>query len=68
MEPVRLATTTVDGEERFLIIVFNEGFSSLKRTLGPMTEVKFRDYSRDNGLGDARIDEAIQTARKNRLK
>ena len=68
MELVRVATTMVDGEERFLIIVFNEGFPSLKRTLGPMTEAEFRDCSRDSGLDDAQTNESIQTARKNRLK
>ena len=68
MEPVQLATIMVDGEERFLIIVFNEGRSSIKNSAGPMTEAEFRDYSREIGLDDARIDESIQEARKNRLK
>ncbi len=65
MEPMTITTTRVDGEERFLILFANEGLSSLKRTVGPMTEAEFRDLSRDLGLDDAKIDEQVRIARRN---
>lgn len=68
MELKRLATTIFDGKKCFLVIVFNEGGSSLKSTSEPMTEAEFRDFSRDSGLDDAQIDEAVQDARKHRLE
>ena len=62
-----VATTTIDDEERFIIIVVNVDPRSFMKTSEPLTETAFRDDLRGRGLDETEISAKVHAARTARL-